>query len=687
MKPVILSCEANNDLLVVLCQNRIPCVRFENADEAIACAPAGAGVMILADGYPAATTALAAPLLKAAAKKRLRLYVEYPSSLPSQRINQPRDILWERAVVASPVFGRSLRPGRILMIHGCRFVPIKVRRPRLVLARVAGFDTAVYGLPKKDVYPLLGELSPNLLVAASKFSQFVTGRYAPLDAWQAIWSWILRWLGTPCRNLQWIPAVHPAYRATESLPADVERQALRRCVDWFVNARLFIHPKWQKKVKATARFHDRTGPGPRLDWPSGNGSAGMLEGYSSRIDSTGHQLFHWHIRPDCIGEAAMAMACGGHILKRPALRRISCNLNDFIYFRSLACRGPRANPRHPAFGLVVWSLPPWAPYHYFGDDNARALLGTLASAALLGTDRWDKSLMRAFFANLRTSDRFGFRIACMSDEMLEKNGWRHYYDSIDPYYGPHYEAYLWACFLLAYRQTGFKPFLDRVKTALRMTIAAYPQHWRWTNGIQQERARILLPLAWLVRTEDTPEHRGWLKKMALEMLAHQDACGAIREELGPAGRGAAAPPASNERYGTAEATLIQQNGDPLADLLYTCNFAMIGLHEAAAATGEAFYRQAADRLTRFLCRIQARSESHPEFDGAWYRAFDYRRWEYWASNSDIGWGAWSIEAGWTQPWITAALALRQLNTSFWNLTERVRIGRHAEKLRRQMLPD
>jgi hypothetical protein len=175
--------------------------------------------------------------------------------------------------------------------------------------------------------------------------------------------------------------------------------------------------------------------------------------------------------------------------------------------------------------------------------------------------------------------------------------------------------------------------------------------------------------------------------MAREMIAHQDACGAIREEIGPAGHGAAAPPASNEAYGTGEATLIQTNGDPLSDLLYTCNFAMIGLHEAAAATGEALYRRAADRLTRFLCRIQVRSESHPELDGAWYRAFDYRRWEYWASNADVGWGAWSIETGWTQPWIAVVLALRQMRTSFWDLTRRSGIGRHDERLRRRMLPD
>lgn len=36
----------------------------------------------------------------------------------------------------------------------------------------------------------------------------------------------------------------------------------------------------------------------------------------------------------------------------------------------------------------------------------------------------------------------------------------------------------------------------------------YPEGWKWTNGIQQERARMILPLAWLVQVQDTPEHMG-----------------------------------------------------------------------------------------------------------------------------------------------------------------------------------
>jgi hypothetical protein len=215
----------------------------------------------------------------------------------------------------------------------------------------------------------------------------------------------------------------------------------------------------------------------------------------------------------------------------------------------------------------------------------------------------------------------------------------------------------------------------------------YTDGWRWTNGVAQEKARILLPLAWLVRVKDTPEHRTWLRQAVDGLLALQEPCGAIREELGVPGRGQYPPPSSNEAYGTNEASLIQQNGDPVSDLLYTTNFAFLGLHEAAAAAGDKDILKAEDKLAEFLCRIQICSTTQPSLDGGWFRAFDFERWEHWGSNADAGWGAWAIESGWTQGWITSVLAMRRMETSLWDLTQDSGIEKHFDQLRRQMLPD
>jgi hypothetical protein len=576
---------------------------------------------------------------------------------------------------------------RILGLHNVRYLPMEAPNPDIVMARVAGFDTAVYGLPDKDVHPILFERG-GVLVAATKLSQFVTARYAPNGAWVPIWKTILGRLSAPrpAPPLKWTPTVRPTFAREEPLPQDAEAKAFRRGVAAYGNARLFVHPAWKHMVERAGRTNDGVATSPKADWLLGDGKEGVLEGFSSSIFPDGSQPIRWTLRNDCIGEVSFPLALWSVADGRVDAARIASNLNDYIYIYSVLAKGPRADVNNPGYGLVGWSYP-GSEGVYYGDDNARSILGTIGTAGLLKTDRWDERVLLCLLANLRTTGRLGFRGGRIDQKPLDKNGWRYYWNKDTVHYAPHYESYLWACNLWAYHKTGYKPFLDRAANAIRMTMAAYPDQWRWTNGIQQERARMLLALAWLVRVEDTPEHRDWLRKMASEMLRFQDASGAIREELGAPGKGAYGPPRSNGEYGKSEATLMQQNGDPLADMLYTSNFAFLGLHEAAAATGEPLYLDASKKLAKFFCRIQVRSETHPELDGWWYRAFEFKRWEYWASNADAGWGAWSTESGWTQSWIAGVLGMRQQKTSLWELTAQSKIGKHLDKLLPVMFPD
>ena len=96
---------------------------------------------------------------------------------------------------------------------------------------------------------------------------------------------------------------------------------------------------------------------------------------------------------------------------------------------------------------------------------------------------------------------------------------------------------------------------------------------------------MLLTLAWLIRVDDQARYRAWLKRLATDMQKCRDACGAIREELGELSHGSYRPPQSNAEYGKNEAAAIQQNGDPMADLLYTCNFTFLGLQESPKSGG------------------------------------------------------------------------------------------------------
>ena len=685
---LLLACRPENDLFRVLVQNGAPCLRCDTPAQAIAQASPSSGVLLLADDYPEQMLAVDAVLLETAVAKALRLYIEYPRALPDIPASDAQEIAWERAVVTSAAFAPTVPEGRILMMHGCRFLPVPARPAHIALARVAGFETAVYGLPANN-YPILFEQSPTLLVATTKLSQFVTARFAPTACWRSIWGWILQWAdASSIPPLQWTPTVHPSYGPDAPLPPDAEAQACRRGMQWFHDARMFIDASWQPEAERRIHaFPDGTGRGPDASWPCGNGRHGVLEGVSSGIHADGTQDVRYFLRNDCNGETAMAMACSGTLMGSAEDRAIAANLGDFLYLTSNLARNHRTAPDSPLHGLLPFSADDLYGFSYYGDDTANSTLGMLATAGLLDDGRWNEAILRTLLANLRTTGPQGFRGNRLEEQQLLEKGWRYFWETPRTNYRPHYESWLWACYLRAWEVTGFRPFLDRACTAIRLTMAAYPDQWRWANGMQQERARMLLPLAWLVRIDDTAEHRAWLRCMAGELLSRQDACGAIREELGIPEMGSYNPPSSNEAYGVDEAPLIQQNGDPLCDLLYTMNFALVGLHEATVATGDAYYADAEDRLARFLCRIQVRAEQHPELDGAWFRAFDYRDWEYWASNSDMSWGAWCVETGWTQAWIAAMLALRLRGLSLWEITGKARLADHLQPLVSQMLPE
>jgi hypothetical protein len=697
LESLVFCCSGDNDLYRTLSsgQSRIP--RFDNVSEAIEKAGRHSGVLMLADEYPEKAVELPKAALSQARDKGLRLYVEFVRST-GEGADQPRTAKWERAVVASDFFAPSLTRGRLLSLHRCRYLPSAafesgVVSTHLTVARVAGFDTAVFGIPAKDNHPLLVEnRAAQMLVATSALSRFITARYEPVNAWTIVWKSILTWLSSNRKqtDLIWTPAVRPSFAAQAELPAPAEGDAVRRGSHWYSQARLLIHPSWAHRLEEAHNFEDQVGPAPSQTLPVGDGSLGILEGHSSRILPDGSQPARWWIRADCTGEAAMVLSLVHKLNPRDKQDQIARNLVDFLLLRSRMATGLRLDSNNAAYGLLGWNETP--NYYkgengydvYYGDDNARALLGVLIASSILAEPKWDERFWLAVLANFRLIGTEGFQKSRYDQAPLAKNGWRSYHDAPIVLYDMNYEAYPWALFLWAFAKTGYVPFFERTERGLRLTMEAYPNHWRWSNSITSSQARILLPLAWLVRVKDSAQARSWLHRVAQDLLAHQHESGAIFEWTGPAGTGIQVPPTSNEKYGTGEGTLIQQNGNPVADLLYTMNFAFIGFHEAHAATGEKQYKETADKIADFLVRAQVRSEAHPEFNGAWYRAFDFGSWDYWASNSDSGWGAWCTEAGWSQSWISTTFALRLLKRSLWEIAGDKPAYSQFDELRKQM---
>lgn len=690
--PLYVVGSSDSDLCQALQQQGVRFQAGQSWQAAIATVKTKGAIAVLADGYPKSTTELPEDFFRQAAEKDVRVYIEFPGYLPGVSIGSPKDSRWERVVVASSEMGSNLQELCILSMNRCRFVPMEAENPLMVLARVAGFEKAVYGIPE-SASPLLVHLPatderPELFVASSKMSAFITARYAPAGEWQKVWQALLAKLMPDEKVVQltWTSTVRPSFAKHAELPADAELQAFRRGAQWYLKSGLLLNPKTEEVTRLAAAKSEVTNHRP-YDDQVGDGSLGMLEGFDSGILPNGSQKVRVILRSDCISESAMALGIAGEILSDDKMASIAKNLQEYLYERSGAVHGDRGVPDHPSYGMIAWGVTnaAWMRSNY-GDDIARVILATLSTESTTDDHRWSPYVSRAIISNLRTSGPYGFKPGNITQSDLSNHGWKYFFKSSTVRLAPHFQSYIWACYLAAYQQTGDELLLQRAKTGIRVMMSKYPDHWRWTNGLQQERARMLLPLAWLVRVEDTPEHRQWLRLMAEDVIACQDQSGAIREELGELDHGGYPPHRNNESFGAHEAPLIHENGEPVADLLYTTNFAFLGLHEAAAATGDPFYQDAEDRLAKFLCRIQTTSQIHPELDGAWMRAFDFDRWEYWGSNGDAGWGAWSIESGWTQGWIVTVLGLRIQKTSLWESIQNVDLSGDYQKQRPVMLP-
>ena len=680
-----------NDLTSILTKiERIDVKAYHSPMEAVENAGQGEAVMILSDEYPEKRVKLPNAFFSVVKEKELRVYIEFPLAIPGVELGESVEAKYERVVVNSSFFENQTDSLNILSVGGFNYIPSNVKNGYMVAARVAGFDSAIFGLPKKTNSILFELPEQHILISTTNLSQFVSGRYAPQQSWGGVWKSIINYIlpGANITKLTWEPDLKTSYTKNEKLPKSFQKQAVEKGINWYLDSKMLVPDNFEGTIEDAFDIKKNSG---WISWndtiPTGDGSNGVFECIFSNIDENGSQPIGIVRRADCTGESAMAFACAGKTLGNPEYTDIAQKLIDYFLFESPATKKEYSDPDHGAYGLVAWGLEGynWFKANY-GDDNARLFIGVLASAALTDTDRWDEKIMRALLAQLRTTGKNGFRPDRIDLPDFERNGWRHYYDSETINLSPHMEAYLWACMLWAYDKTGDSLFLERTEKAIRLTMENYPYGLRWMNGLAQERARMLLPLSWLVRVNDTPENREMLLKVVNDVINLQDECGAIREELGDIKNGVCPPPQSNEAYGTGEASLIAQNGDKVSDLLYTTNFAFLGLHEAYYATKDPTIKEANDRLAEFLCRVQVDSEKHPEIDGGWMRAFDFERFEHWGSNADHGWGAWAIESGWTQGWIVTILSLREENLSIWDLTKDSKINKHYKELKKEMLP-
>jgi len=383
-------------------------------------------------------------------------------------------------------------------------------------------------------------------------------------------------------------------------------------------------------------------------------------------------------RTDDNAQSAIGIAVGGVLLNNTKYKKIASSIVDYVYTTSGAQETPQ-NRSDGSRGLVDWFTPPIMVQKetFYGDNDGTVMISTVALAGLLyqGQPEMDAlvpKLLNQAFGMIRTTGVNGFRPASTSKGSMAASGWRSFFegtiDATAEMSIPHMQANWWAIALWAGHATGVGLFQERVYRATELLMERWPTKWTCLQTETEELAHEILVLAWLVRVNNTAQPRAWLDAVASDLIAHQRDCGAIREWINTTCIEKA--PASNAAYGTGEGGLMQENTDPAADLLYAQNFALMSLHEAAHAVGPSTptglrYSKAVDGLVDFFVRVQAQSTAQGNIDGAWMRACDVDKWEYWAAANDYGYGPWETETGWTIGWVSATLGFRHMNTSFW----------------------
>ncbi|MBQ8740230.1 MAG: hypothetical protein IJY79_01610, partial [Clostridia bacterium] len=449
----VVTKDAKNDLLTTLQSNYNSVKHYTTLDAAINAAKANGtkGIMVLADTYPNSPTTISDSQATKINNLGVCLYVEYPNNNTNLGITgyNDTDVMgYDRAIVKD-ADATGMEKNSLLYVHGAKFVMKKnISNSWLVSATVAGYDRADFGLTDCDPYSLL-ELnsSGTVLIASTKLSQFITARYAPYERWQKLWLSIISWVSqTKVTDIEWTPSMYATYGKTEALSANAYQDAVNLNVQWYIKNMM-----------------------------SADGTPGIYQSYNSgnNFDVYGDQSLNMGIRADCNGESIGAIALAGSLLNNQEYKNIARNTIDWMLGEAQMANGDRANPSSSQYGLLSWYNDQRYLKNYYGDDNAKAIIGLILGAVALDTDEYDQRILEAIIANFRTTGKYGFRGAMLNGSDLDSKGWESYFNGTTKNYASHFEALIWACYLWAYDQTGYEPLLLRTETALTMMMDSY----------------------------------------------------------------------------------------------------------------------------------------------------------------------------------------------------------------------
>ncbi|MBT4817952.1 MAG: hypothetical protein HON70_19760, partial [Lentisphaerae bacterium] len=626
---------------------------------------------------------------------------------------------YERLVVRRNDHGvtRALTPLVLLDAHRAVMVDASGAPPPdarlLELARVAGVDNALYGLPE-TTRPALAEWAFEnngvLLWSATVIGDFYRRRYGPSRHWEQLLAGILQYL-TPhasradmfSRQIQLHATLQPSVWADIDQPVTLQVTACPE-VEIRIAAAGVEHaaaipasgcldiplslPSGEHRITVTATrgensiqrvlplsicprttFHARTVT-TNLEWYreagmliAPDGGAGVLEGLQGLVDIEGRQKPCSHEgkpneRTDCNLQSALAFKAAGNVLQSADFAAVGDNLFRFtrenFQFRDSSIRN----------GFWRWFRHGYASEVFYSDDGGWAGLLSLVKGLMDADDKALESGLHTAEATRATWGRNGHRRTRIDrpyfDDMDGRRGFREENVTKPQYRSPHYEAPSMALMGLASWITGRRDFVDCCTPGIEDYLTTWPEDIMFQHGESDDTAKLVIALLFVGAGSGDERWTREARDLLEPFLERQLPSGAIPEFDRPGQRYGRVR--ENARYGTFESSLFQVDEDLICDQLYGSSFLALAFSLARwFIPGDHNVVGACGRLLDFLARIQVRDMGDPLLDGAWMRSYDTRKGEYYGEAGDWGWGPFAVETGWMCSIIDLAL--------IWNLSE------------------
>ena len=446
-------------------------------------------------------------------------------------------------------------------------------------------------------------IGDSIMMTSFRLHNFNRARFAPRKSWEKLIRHIAKWITGSEPACMPEPILHHGVEEDLSDPEVFERcraEAIERGVGWL------------------KRFLVDEGRG------------GIREGLRHCIDPEGNQTRFDMVRNDCTGEAAGAFKLYAHVNRDESARTISENMDSFNY-------GPMMIHGGPYDGFMRWTEESWQVCYQ--DDVARCVLSGLYDCLFLGHDEKFSSICRALDFLVKSTAKDGCRVSRTDLPGITPEKLAALAEAEVGRRTAHHNGYYLGALLLAYKYGGNPRFLEVGRRGLETLMSIYPETER-EHSETQEMCRLVFPLAALYDVTREEEHKEMLYRVVRDLITHKHPSGGYYEwDTGyKANR--------SRKSVNDECSLLTENGDPVADLLYSTNWLPLGFAYAYHATGDEWFKELWQDVVRFCIRTQIISDI-PDLNGGWCRAFDLEEKEAYACPHDIGWAACCVESGWT----------------------------------------